>query len=229
MILWPCAFYAIIAIFSLSQSMSDISASQLVAFRRTLDKYTEFSDQEWAIFSKHLYLRSFKKKECFVRRGQVCKEIGFVASGSFRFFFEKDGVEISNYFSFAGDLISSYWSFLKQQPSHHCIEAMTDSQVLCISCDSLYELEARPEINYNLQVFGRKVSEYLVCCYEERLISFVTQSPEERYLELMKNQPDLLQQIPQHYVANFLGITPVSLSRIRGRITSPKAKVLMRS
>lgn len=199
--------------------MHAVTPIQLSAFRKTINRFTSFSDPEWALFSQHVYRRHFQKKEAFVASGAVCKEIGFIYSGSFRFFYEKDGVEISNYFTFSGDLISSYWSFLRQLPSYITIEAMTEAEVLCISCDSLYELETLPEINYNLQIFGRKVSEYLVCCFEERLISFVTQSPEERYLQLLRKQPDLLQLIPQHYVANFLGITPVSLSRIRKRIS----------
>jgi hypothetical protein len=71
-----------------------------------------------------------------------------------------------------------------------------------------------------MERFGRLVAEYLICCYEERVVSFVTQKPEERYRQLLLKQPDLLQRIPQHYVANYLGITPVSLSRIRKRIAS---------
>jgi CRP-like cAMP-binding protein len=75
-----------------------------------------------------------------------------------------------------------------------------------------------------MERFGRMVAEYLICCYEDRLVSFITQTPEERYRQLLQMQPDLLQRIPQHYVANYLGITPVSLSRIRKRMAATTRK-----
>ena len=71
---------------------------------------------------------------------------------------------------------------------------------------------------YKMERFGRLVAEYYLCCYEDRVASFVTQTPEERYLQLLSTGREILQRMPQHYIANFLGITPVSLSRIRRRV-----------
>jgi hypothetical protein len=71
---------------------------------------------------------------------------------------------------------------------------------------------------YKIERFGRLIAEYYLCCYEDRVSAFITQTPEERYLKLMENGREILLRIPQHYVANFLGITPVSLSRIRKRV-----------
>ncbi len=165
-----------------------------------------------------MYIRELKKRQLFVGEGKVCHEVGFILSGSFRFYIIKDGIEISNYFCFKGELISSYKSFLKREASFINIEAMEDAEVICFSHASLQKLVNDVRITYKMEHFGRLVAEYLVCCYEERVISFVTQSPEERYLELLDKQPDLMQRIPQYYIANFLGITPVSLSRIRRRL-----------
>jgi ribosomal protein L10 len=66
---------------------------------------------------------------------------------------------------------------------------------------------------------GRLMAEYIVTCYEDRTNSFITHTPEERYLKLLETGKEILQKVPQHYIANYLGITAVSLSRIRNRIS----------
>ena len=71
---------------------------------------------------------------------------------------------------------------------------------------------------YKVEKFGRLVAEETIICYEDRVASFITQTPEERYLQLYNTGKDILRRMPQHYIANYLGITPVSLSRIRRRV-----------
>ena len=156
----------------------------------------------------------------FVGEGKICNEVGFILNGSFRFYFVKDGIEISNYFCFQNEFISSYRSFLKREPGIVNIDAMEDSLVICFSHESLQQLLLDDRIVLKMERFGRAIAEYLICCYEDRVVSFVTQTPEARYRLLLENGDGLLQRIPQHYLANYLGITPVSLSRIRKRIFS---------
>jgi CRP-like cAMP-binding protein len=194
------------------------SSLQLQIFRKHLEPFVTFSNDEWSIFCDHLQLKSIKKKKPFTAQGKVCNEVGFILNGSFRFYFLKDGVEISNYFCFQNEFISSYRSFLKREKSVINIEAMEDSFLICFSHASLQELLNDDRVVLKMERFGRKIAEYLICCYEERVVSFVTQTPEERYRLLLENGNDLLQKIPQHYIANYLGITAVSLSRIRKRI-----------
>lgn len=198
--------------------MPHLSSLQLQIFRKHVEPFASFTNDEWNIFCDHLYLKSIKKRKQFATQGKVCNEVGFILNGSFRFYFLKDGVEISNYFCFQNEFISSYRSFLKREKSLINIEAMEDSLLVCFSYASLQELLNNERVVLKMERFGRKIAEYLICCYEERVVSFVTQTPEERYRLLLENGNDLLQKIPQHYVANYLGITAVSLSRIRKRI-----------
>ena len=191
---------------------------QLQIFRKNLESFVSFTDKEWSIFCDHLQLRSIKKRQRFASQEKVCSEVGFILHGSFRFFFVKDGIEISNYFCFQNEFISSYRSFLKREASLINIEAMESSVLITFSYNSLQELLNDDRVALKMERFGRKIAEYLICCYEERVVSFVTQTPEERYRLLLENGQELLQKIPQHYVANYLGVTPVSLSRIRKRI-----------
>lgn len=202
------------------------TAEQFTVYRKCLEQFVSLTNEEWNILREHLYIRKLKKRDLFVKESKVCNEIAFIFSGSFRFFYIKEGVEISSYFCFESDLISSYKSFLKKEPSSISIEAIEDAELICFSHISLQQLLQDQRIAYKMERFGRLVAEYLVCCYEERVISFVTQSPEERYLQLLEKQPDLMQRIPQYYLANFLGITPVSLSRIRRRLSPQISKRL---
>ena len=110
----------------------------------------------------------------------------------------------------------AYDSFISQKPSRHSIETLEDCQVLAISYKALQELFIEfPKMNE----FVRKVLEERFVSLHELFTSQILDSPEERYLKLLKERPDIIQRIPQHQIATFLGITPVSLSRIRNRVT----------
>ncbi|MGX5689265.1 Crp/Fnr family transcriptional regulator [Arcticibacter tournemirensis] len=194
---------------------------QLNIFRDYLSSFVVFNDQEWDIFSEHLFLRKLKKKALFVESGKVCNEVGFILEGSARYFHIKDGEEVTTYFSIENDLVSSYKSFLTQQASLLHIEALENTEMIVFTSSSLQLLLTDERVNLKMERFGRMVAEAVICCYEDRVFSFVTQTPEERYLQLLQSGSDIIHRIPQHYIANYLGITPVSLSRIRKRIVSP--------
>ncbi len=200
------------------------SPLQLAHYRSQLKRFAVFTDAEWQLFTERLYLRRLAKRELIATAGKVCTEVCFVYNGSARLFFTKDGVEISSYFSFQNDLVSSYRSFLKGTPSLVSIEAMEDTELLCFSHAALQELLQHPVTAYRMECFGRAVAEWLICCYEERTASFITQSAGERYASLLNEQPQFLERIPQRHLANYLGITPVSLSRIRRRMFTQKAR-----
>ena len=202
---------------------------QLQQFRVQLKKYVDFTDAEWAILSRHLYQIDLRKKELFVVAGKGCYEIGFILEGSFRLFYVKDGIEMSSYFCFTNEFITSYRAFLKQIVSEVSIDAMENSTLLCFNRNSFDVLLEDGIVGHKMQRFARAIAEELVCCYEERVLSFVTKTPEERYMMLIESESSFLQKVPQHYIANYLGITPVSLSRIRKRLNTPNYKTRLAS
>ncbi|WP_050982180.1 Crp/Fnr family transcriptional regulator [Mucilaginibacter paludis] len=118
-------------------------------------------------------------------------------------------------------MASAYKSFLTRQPGIVTIEALEDTEMITLSYAAMQQLYNHPQINYKMERFGRLMGEHLACCYEDRVLSLITQSPEERYLQLLEYGKPIIQTIPQHCIANYLGITPVSLSRIRKRIMEP--------
>lgn len=194
-----------------------ISETSLHVFRQALVQFVTFNELQWQAFTKHLEYKVVKKKDHFAVKDKICSEIGFILKGSVRYYHVKDGAEITGYFSFENEFVSSYKSYLTQQPSITYIQALEETELILISQKNMQLMLNDPLLAYTMERFGRLVAEHYICCYEDRITSFIIQSPEERYLKMMENERSILQRVPQHYIANFLGITPVSLSRIRRR------------
>jgi CRP-like cAMP-binding protein len=202
--------------------MDALTSAQLAALRKGMEPYVVFNEAEWIVFIQHISVHNFKKKQLFAEAGKVCGYVGFVLKGSVRYYHIKDGADITNYFSFENDYVSSYTSFLTGEPALNYIEALEPSQIIVISKKNMDLMLANPMLAYKMERFGRLIAEHYLICYEDRVLSFVTETPEERYLKLLQTGREILQRMPQHYIANFLGITPVSLSRIRKRILVEK-------
>lgn len=191
--------------------------TQLEAFRNGITQFVTFNDAEWEIFTQYLSFSTLSKKEHFAIEGKVCDYMCFITRGAVRYYHIKDGQEITGYFSFENELMSAYKSFLKRTPNANYIQALEETELVMISHRNLQQMLNHPLLALKIEHFGRLIAEYYICCYEDRVTAFITQSPEERYTALEKTAKDIFQRVPQHYIANFLGITPVSLSRIRKR------------
>lgn len=148
----------------------------------------------------------------------MCQELRFILSGAIRLYYVKDGEEITSYFCLDNEYICSYKSFSKQVPNLSFIQALEDTLLLTFSYTAIQQLLANPITAYKMERFGRLLAEELTFCYEDRVQAFVTQTPEERYATLLTSNARVLQHISQQYIATYLGITPVSLSRIRKRL-----------
>jgi CRP-like cAMP-binding protein len=198
-----------------------IPAEALSNFRFRLKDFLSLEDPEWDLFIQHLKFKGYSKKAHFVVEGQTCDYLAFIARGSVRYYHIKDGNDLTTYFSFENEFLSSYKSFLTRQPGFTYIEALEPTDLILISYQDLQLMLAHPALAYKMERFGRLMAEYYVCCYEERVASFLTETPEERYLKMLQTSKDVMQRIPQHFVANYLGVTPVSLSRIKRRLLVP--------
>jgi CRP-like cAMP-binding protein len=169
----------------------------------------------WDDMQNRLQPRTYKRKQLFIAEGKVCREIAFICKGSFRCYKIIDGVEVTTFFSFEHNWVSAYASFLRQSPSFISIDAMEDAEVLVLTYNDLQYL-------YNHYVsfekFGRLMAEYLVGCYDDRMLSLLLKTPEERYLKTLTENSLYFERVPQHYIASYLGVAPESLSRIRKRV-----------
>jgi CRP-like cAMP-binding protein len=188
--------------------------------RKQIAIFTELSDSDWEMLLPQLQVKKIKKHQLFSEVGKNANEVGFIVEGMFRQFYIKDGEEKTTYFFFENHFISSYISCITGSPSLITIEALSDSIYIGFPYKVLTGLYGQ---SMNWQRFGRLIAEYTTIGLEERMVSLLLKSPEERYLELLQGpRKKIIERVPQHYVANYLGITSVSMSRIRNRVMKPR-------
>lgn len=147
--------------------------------------------------------------------GKTCNTIYFVRNGIARIFYYKDGVDITEYFAFQNDLIIRAESLFSNSPSHKGIEALEDTTFLSIPAKPLFSCF---DNFLNLERLYRKLIEKSYVDTLRRLEQFQLHTPEERYKTLLLQSPHLVEHIPLKHIASYLGITQVSLSRIRSRV-----------
>lgn len=174
------------------------------------------SQREWDMFAESFVYRSVPKKFRLVSVGDVSREAYFINKGAARLFFEKEGEEISANFMFENNFVASLESFLLQVPSRQAIDTLEDCELLVLSKQRLEEL-IRKQPQFNL--FSKAIAETAFIMLQRRASSFILDSAEERYMNMLQQRPEILERVPQHMIASYLGVTPVSLSRIRKRIS----------
>ncbi|MCW3122757.1 MAG: putative transcriptional regulator, Crp/Fnr family [Flavipsychrobacter sp.] len=193
-----------------------MNEAAVLQLRNAISHFVKMDDADWALLLPYLEERQLSKQELFAKEGKVSLDIGFLLNGNMRHYYTRDGEEKTKYFYFEGHFVSSYISCIRQQPSELTIEAMTDCTLLVFRYKDLLKLY---DLSHKWERFGRLVAEYLAIGLEERMTGLLMLSPEERYIQLLEsNKQKIIERIPQHYVSSYLGITPVSLSRIRNRM-----------
>jgi CRP-like cAMP-binding protein len=173
------------------------------------------TSEELKFIDTYFELQYLKKKDFLLQDGKVCNFIGFISEGTIRHFHIKDGVEKTCDISFENCWVTDFQSFTQNTSCIMNLQAMENTTVIIIRKENLYKL-------YNecskYETFGRLMAEQVAQRATEIAMSLSSDKPEERFQNLIKKQPDLFQRIPQKYIANFLGVSPESLSRIRKRI-----------
>lgn len=185
-------------------------------FRHLLSQFIRFTDEEWQLLLPHLSEKQIIKGNCMICEGEYGHELAYIIEGTMRHYYIRHGEERTTYFYFENMLVGPYISCINSKPSQITIEALSDTKLLIFPYSALVELFNK---NKSWERFGRLLAEYLALGLEDRMVDLLTLSPEERYAKLLQsNKQRILERIPQHYIANYLGITPVSLSRIRNRL-----------
>ena len=175
----------------------------------------QLSDKEMSLIDSYFKVREYSKKQFLLQNGSVCNFIGFIAEGTIRHFHIKDGVEKTCDISFENSWVTDFQSFTHDTAGIMNLQAMENTVVYVINKENLYNLYK--DCN-KYETFGRIMAENVAQRATEIAMSLSSDKPEERFQNLIKKQPNLFQRVPQKYIANFLGISPESLSRIRNRI-----------
>ncbi|CCH51727.1 putative transcriptional regulator, Crp/Fnr family [Fibrisoma limi BUZ 3] len=183
--------------------------------KTSLERFLPLTREEFVHFAALLTPRKLAKHEHFLRAGEVCTQIAFINQGCLRYYYLNDGDEFNGQFFFEGSWIGEYQSFLTGQPSIQYFDALEDSELLVMQHSDLQKIYTDLP---KFERFGRVLAENVVIGSQRRTASLLFDTPEERYLKLIRERPKVVERIPLHHIASYLGIKPESLSRIRKRL-----------
>lgn len=187
-----------------------MSVDSLLKHIRNIYSISEASEKALLHISSEI---QFKKNADIQPIGHTCKTLYFVKKGCARIYYFKDDIDITESFEFENDFVARAESLFTGKPSRKGIQALEDISLIAINSNKLFELF---DSHHDLERLFRKIIENAYVDTVNRIESIQFHTAEERYNALLKENPDVLKRIPLKYVASYLGITQVSLSRIRG-------------
>ncbi len=187
---------------------------------QVVSQHIQLSPREKRMLESAFIFRQVPDRFQLVPLGAVSTEFYFINKGLMRFYYEREGDTFTGFIFQEGLFASSFESLLTQQPSDQVLETLEPCDLLVLPRDRLMELYEKIPVMHQ---FTRAIVEQRFLNAQRILSSFILDSPEQRYRKFAEDHPDLLQRVPQHIIASCLGITPVSLSRIRRRIQEKEA------
>lgn len=181
---------------------------------KILSKHIEITEDQAKLILEYSQIKSLPKETIILKEGDLAKECFFILDGCMKKYYLIDGEEKITKFYTEGQMITPS-SYTNQEPSKYYISTIEDTVVSFGDSNSENAVyENHPE----LESLTRKLGEILLVNTNQEFDNWVNNSPEERYLLLLENRPDLIQRVPQYDIASYLGIRPESLSRIRKRL-----------
>jgi len=180
---------------------------------QVISSYIEITDEEWTSYSSMLGVKKIKKKTTLLSEGTLCKEVLFVSKGFLRIYFvDNNGEEKTFHFALENTFATDYKSFLKGVPSNYSIQAMEDSEVFVMPLEMVQGGYQKLQQGEKL---GRRIAEDYFMMFNDKIQAIYTQTPLERYKDLTLSFPNIFQRVPQHFIASYLNISAVHLSRLK--------------
>lgn len=158
---------------------------------------------------------TLSKNEYLLQERQVCRHLYFLEKGALRGFYNLDGKEVTHWFGFENDFVTSFHSFITGESSVENIQLMEGSILWAISKDQLTDLFNR---YHEIERLVRIAYEKYYIRLEERYVNAQFKTAGERYENLLQQSPHILERVPLGYIASYLGISQETLSRVRGRL-----------
>ena len=186
------------------------------AFEKYLRQFPQFTPEAFEKAQPYLTCKTLDPGAYWLQHGKICRNIAFIESGLLRLYYLHDGREVTHCFCKEQTITTAYQSLITQQESDIAIQAIEASTLIVLSYDSLQKL-------YQQDLFWQQVgrlaaeNEYLITTRHNRLLHDL--SATERYLQVLEEEPELLQRVPLNYLATYLQIAPETLSRIRKKIS----------
>lgn len=182
-------------------------------------RFIDLDEEEQRTVAECIPIKTFKKGTVLLKEGQISRESYFTISGCVRHYYVVDGEEKTTFFYTEEQPVSSMNSYLNKIPANHYLSCVEDTTLAVLEYEKEKELYKRIP---KFESICRASIEGEFAKQQEALAKHVISCPEERYLHLLNDRPDLLQRVPQYLLASYLGVKPESLSRIKKRISHSK-------
>jgi len=176
-------------------------------------RYIQLTPEEVEIFHSLLQFRKVKKKNFLLKEGEICDYEAYILKGCVRtFYVDKQGVETNLTFAVEDWWVADISSFSEQQPSRQNIETLEDCELLTISYEDKNTLYQKvPKFEKVFRMLLQRTAGVL----QQRIYASISQTAEERYLAFLEKYPAIVQRIPQHHIARYIGVSPEFLSKVR--------------
>ncbi|MGA3084385.1 MAG: Crp/Fnr family transcriptional regulator [Thermodesulfobacteriota bacterium] len=185
-------------------------------YKNKILKFLPISEDGLEKLLNNIIIKEIPSGTILLFEGDIATKLFLVINGCMRaFFIKENGIEITSQFFIEGQMVASFESAMTGKPSRLYIDAIEDSIIGFIPMN--YLEKAISESSSARDHFNKFLISRLIY-YMNQHASFILDNPEKRYLKLIQENPELVSRLPQQYIASYLGITPVSLSRIRTRI-----------
>ena len=187
-------------------------------FQNYLCKFIELTDEEFRHYLVPVIKeRKFDKKQMLTKVGEVENHFNFILKGLVRKYYKKGKEEINTQISFEGHIIHSQESFHSRTPSEYFVETIEPSTIVSITYDDLEGVFARSK---KMEHMGRMVITYTMVIKDRWHMQLVQMTPRERFLNFVTKNPELMQRVPQKFLASYLNIKPETFSRFKHLLRS---------
>lgn len=189
------------------------NSEALHQFMVFLQKLTDLTEEE---FNRYLApvckVRKFAKKEQISKAGEVENYFNFITKGLARKYYRKGHQEINTQISYEGQMLLSQESFHSRQPSEYTIEAIEPVVMVSISFDDAENMFASSQ---RMERMGRMIVTYSMVIKDKWQMQLVKMTPRERFIHFVTKNPELMQRVPQKFLASYLNIKPETFSRFK--------------
>jgi CRP-like cAMP-binding protein len=187
-------------------------------FEKFRNKF-QLDDYKWSDYTSCFHRIEVPAKTILLHEGNTSKKIFLIEKGCIRVSLNNNGKDITSQFFFENESVGSIESFHKNIPSLTTIETIEPCILWWIHKNDLNRIiEEIKEIPHLRDMYIEKIFERTFD-YMKFFFSSIKDTPQQRYLNLIEERPQIIKRVPQHYIASYLGITSVHLSRIKNQLS----------